>query len=53
MSSGRVLPGPDPPVQAEIVHESERTRITRLVPARADGYPQGAAGAGRGTPGAA
>ena len=24
------LPGPDPPVRAEIVHQSERTRVTRL-----------------------
>jgi signal transduction histidine kinase len=26
-----VFPGRDPPVRAEIVHESERTRVTRLV----------------------
>ena len=26
-----MLPGPDPPVRAEVVHESERTRVTRLV----------------------
>jgi len=25
-----VLPGRDPPVRAEVVHESERTRVTRL-----------------------
>ncbi|GAA1578263.1 hypothetical protein GCM10009827_120000 [Dactylosporangium maewongense] len=32
MGTGRVLPGQDPPIQAEIVlHESERTRVTRLV----------------------
>ncbi len=30
MSSGGVLPGPDPSVRAEVVHESERTRVTRL-----------------------
>ena len=30
MSSGGVLPGPDPSVRAEVVHSSERTRITRL-----------------------
>ena len=30
MGAGEVLPGPDPPVRAEIVHESERTRVTRL-----------------------
>src|SRR5580700_1965358 len=30
MGSGGVLPGPDPSVRAEVVHESERTRITRL-----------------------
>ena len=31
MEADRVLPGPDKPVPAEIVHESGRTRITRLV----------------------
>jgi signal transduction histidine kinase len=31
MGEGVVLPGQDPPVRAEVVHESERTRITRLV----------------------
>ena len=30
MSSGGVLPGWDPSVRAEVVHESERTRVTRL-----------------------
>ena len=30
MEEGEVLPGRDPPVRAQIVHESERTRITRL-----------------------
>ena len=29
MGAGEVLPG-DPPVRAEIVHESDRTRVTRL-----------------------
>ena len=31
MGSGGVRPGPDPSVRAEVVHESERTRITRLL----------------------
>ena len=31
MAADRALPGPDRPVSAEIVHESGRTRITRLV----------------------
>ncbi len=31
MAVGRVLPGQDSPVRIEIVHESERTRVTRLV----------------------
>jgi hypothetical protein len=30
MGSGGVLRGRDPPVRAEIVHQSERTRVTRL-----------------------
>ncbi|HEY7278620.1 MAG TPA: AAA family ATPase, partial [Trebonia sp.] len=30
MGESGVLPGRDPPVRAQIVHESERTRITRL-----------------------
>jgi signal transduction histidine kinase len=30
MGAGGVLSGPDPPVRAEIVHRSERTRVTRL-----------------------
>jgi signal transduction histidine kinase len=30
MGSGQVLPGADPPVRAETVHQSERTRVTRL-----------------------
>ena len=30
MSSGGVPPGPDPSVRAEVVHSSERTRVTRL-----------------------
>jgi signal transduction histidine kinase len=30
MGSGGVLGGRDPPVRAEIVHQSERTRVTRL-----------------------
>src|ERR1700758_3134774 len=30
MGSGGMPPGPDPSVQAEIVHSSERTRVTRL-----------------------
>jgi hypothetical protein len=29
MGEGVVLPDRDPPVRAEMVHESERTRITR------------------------
>ena len=35
MEAGGVRPGPDPFLRAEIVHSSERTRITRLfLPAR-------------------
>src|SRR5580700_6993643 len=30
MGSGQVLPGADPPVRAETVHQSGRTRVTRL-----------------------
>ena len=30
MGAGGMPPGQDPPVRAEIVHESERTRVTRL-----------------------
>jgi predicted ATPase/signal transduction histidine kinase len=30
MGAGGVLPDRDPPVRAEILHESERTRVTRL-----------------------
>ena len=30
MGASGVLPGPDPPSRAEIVHYSERTRVTRL-----------------------
>jgi signal transduction histidine kinase len=30
IGAGGVLSGPDPPVRAEIVHQSERTRVTRL-----------------------
>ena len=30
MGTGGVLPGQDPPVRAEIVHQSGRTRVTRL-----------------------
>jgi signal transduction histidine kinase len=30
MGAGEVLPGPDPPVRSEVVHESARTRVTRL-----------------------
>ena len=30
MGAGRVLPGGDPPGGAEVVHESGRTRVTRL-----------------------
>ncbi|HEV3458844.1 MAG TPA: protein kinase, partial [Thermoanaerobaculia bacterium] len=30
MGAGGVLAGSDPPVRAEIVHQSERTRVTRL-----------------------
>ena len=30
MGAGRVPTGEDPPVRAEVVHESERTRVTRL-----------------------
>src|SRR5215469_7860706 len=30
MGPAGALPGPDPPVRAEIVHQSERTRVTRL-----------------------
>ena len=53
MEAGGVRPGPDPFLRAEIVHSSERTRITRLFLAWAHGHPQGAAGTGRGTPAAA
>jgi GAF domain-containing protein len=31
MGSGEALSGADPPVRAEIVHQSERTRVTRLL----------------------
>ncbi len=31
MEADGVLPGPDEPVAAEVVHESGRTRVTRLV----------------------
>src|SRR5271165_464871 len=30
MGAGEVLPGRDPPDRAEIVHQSDRTRVTRL-----------------------
>jgi hypothetical protein len=30
MSSGGVLPGRDPSVRSEVVHESAQTRVTRL-----------------------
>ena len=30
MEAGGMLPGRDPPVRVEVVHESERTRVTRL-----------------------
>ena len=30
MEAGGMLPGRDPPARAEVVHESERTRVTRL-----------------------
>ena len=30
MGAGGLPPGLDPPIRAEIVHESERTRVTRL-----------------------
>ena len=30
MGAGGVPPGRDPPVRAEVVHESARTRVTRL-----------------------
>ena len=30
MASGGVSPAPDPPARAEIVHQSEDTRATRL-----------------------
>src|ERR1700734_2420681 len=30
MEAGGVRPGPEPLVQAEVVHSSERTRVTRL-----------------------
>jgi predicted ATPase/signal transduction histidine kinase len=30
VGAGRVLPGGNPPVRAEVVHRSERTRVTRL-----------------------
>ena len=30
MKAGGMLPGRDPPARAEVVHESERTRVTRL-----------------------
>jgi hypothetical protein len=52
MGSGQVLPGADPPVKAETVHQSGRTRVTRLFLPGGDGHSQGAAGAVRGTPGA-
>ncbi|WP_433296366.1 AAA family ATPase [Pseudonocardia sp. CA-142604] len=32
METGGVLPGPGPPVRAEMLHESARTRVTRLFP---------------------
>ena len=53
MGAGEVLPGQDPPDRAEVVHESARTRVTRLFLRWAHGHPQGAAGAGRGPPAAA
>src|ERR1700747_2642197 len=31
MGSGGALPGPDPPVRVELVRQSERTRVTRLL----------------------
>jgi signal transduction histidine kinase len=34
MSSGGVPPGQNPSVRAEVVHESERTRVTRLLAGR-------------------
>ena len=30
MGPGGVLPGRDPPIRAEVVHESARTRVSRL-----------------------
>ena len=30
MGAGGMPPGQDPPVRAEIVHQSDRTRVTRL-----------------------
>ena len=30
MGPGGVLPGRDPPIRAEVVHESARTRVIRL-----------------------
>ena len=30
MGAGGVLPDRDPPARAEMLHESERTRVTRL-----------------------
>lgn len=30
MGAGGVLPDRDPPVRTEVLHESERTRVTRL-----------------------
>ena len=47
MGESAALPGRAPPVRAEILHESERTRVTRRVLVGAHGHPQGVAGTGR------
>ena len=46
VGKGAVSPGQGPLVRVEVVHESERTRVTRLFLSVAHGHPQGAAGAG-------
>jgi hypothetical protein len=50
VNDGNGQPVEDPPVRAEIVHQSERTRVTRLFLPEAHGHPQGAAETGRGRP---
>ena len=53
MGADRMPSDQDPPVRAEVVHESARTRVTRLFLPGRHGDPQGAAGAGRGAAAAA